>query len=214
MSGDNPSKGLPAIVPSVETVSSEVVQELNVVHGHMSGRDIHDNSIGVQHNIVLPPAPETELARLYRRLAQEADGDRTLTAFIRQLEIYTRQVQDEKVAGLEAKLAAADRDAELDMAMAMKEAVFADLRENLFSPTYQRIAATLMGKIHEAFNANVKPLVDTGASKQHIDHVVSSSVVGPMVAELESCPDFYDAPVQLVRGMLYFLTGNCHIRWH
>jgi hypothetical protein len=123
-------------------------------------------------------------------------------------------VEDEKVAGLGEKLSAADRAAELDMAMAMKEAVFADLRENLFSPTYQRIAATLMGKIHEAFHTHAKPLIDGGATKSQVDHAVSSSVVGPVVAELENCPDFYDAPVQLVRGMLYFLTGNCHIRWH
>ncbi len=31
--------------------------------------------------------------------------------------------------------------------------------------------------------------------------------------KLEDCPQFEDVAVDYVRGMVYFLTGNCHIRW-
>ena len=212
-----PGSGLPALstantLPSIPAQPSDVTQTKNVVMGNMAARDVNDLR-GSVTNLVIQAPPITELGRLYRRLAEEVEGDKVLTGYIRQLEIYTRQVQDEAVAGLEAKLSAAGRNGELDMAMAMKEAVFADIRENLFSPTYQRIAATLMGKIHEAFRTHVSPLIEAQAANSVVDAAVSKYVVEPVVLELDGCADFYDAPVQLVRGMLYFLTGNCHVRW-
>jgi hypothetical protein len=173
----------------------------------MAGRDVHVVTINNS-------TPSTHLNRLYRRLAAEAECDRTLTTYINELEIFTRQVTNEHVVGLQGKFEVAHRLDELDMAMAMKEAVFADLRKNIFSPTYQRIAATLLGKIHEVFQAEVRPLIDLNAPRPQIDKAVHDSVVMPIVAELDGCEDFYDVPIQLVRGMLYFLTGNCHIRWH
>ncbi|MER9247754.1 ABC-three component system protein [Mesorhizobium sp. M0590] len=203
-------KGSGTLIPLDQFNSlSSARQTENNVQGNMAGRDVNEV------HIHLPPEkPKSQLSRLYSRLAAEAEGDKTLTAYISQLEIFTRQVENEKVIGLEGKLVAAGRSDDLHMAMAMKEAVFAGIRENLFSPTYQRIAATLMGKIHEAFHTEIKPLIRGSAPRSDIDQAVNLRVIGPIVAELEECPDFDEAPIPLVRGMLYFLTGNCHVSWH
>jgi hypothetical protein len=180
-------------------------QQGNTAGGHLAGRDI---------NIHSPPAPESVLARLFRRLKDEAAEDKILREYISELEIFTRLVEDEEVVGLDKKLKAASREDQIQMASAMKEMVFAALRVNIFSPTFQQIYATLMGKVFEEFETWVRPAIRAGAGRQEIDELVSVKVVKPIMLEVESCGEYAGIATQTVRGMIYFLTGNCHIRWH
>lgn len=193
-----------------------VTQKSNTAGGHIAGGSIVD---GVQiqnvENYIAPPQQcESALSRLYRKLKVEAEGDQTLTEYISQLQIFTRTVQNESVIGLDGKLAAANRQDELDMAMAMKEMIYGELRKNMFSRTFQTIYATLMGKIHEEFQTWIKPKILQGASREEIDQLVHMQIVKPLVAELEQCPEYDDAATATIRGMIYFLTGNCHLSWH
>jgi hypothetical protein len=205
-------KSLPAIFQKKTppaTASSEVTQSENYVLGDLAGENINKT-----YNINLPTAPaESRLNRLYRRMAEEAH-DPTLTEYIAQLEIFTRVVVDEDVIGVQKKLEAADRDNEVTLGEAMKEMVFSEIRQNKFSRSFQQIYATLMGRVHALFTQWVWPAIQAGASRSEIDTLVFERVVQPVAAELEDCPDCTDAPETTVRGMLYFLTGNCHIRWH
>jgi hypothetical protein len=83
----------------------------------------------------------------------------------------------------------------------------------MFSRTFQTIYATLMGKVYEEFQIWVRPAVVKGASREVIDQLVYNHVIKPVVAELETCPEYNEAAMPTVRGMLYFLTGNCHLVW-
>lgn len=194
------------------STSHAVHQADNVAHGHIAGGDI--NALTVEGDLVLQQQPESPLRRLYKRLSDEAAGDPELTEYIGQLQIFTRTVAGETVVGLDGKLSAAERNDQLDMAKAMKELVYSQLRQNMFSRTFQTIYATLMGKIYEQFQTWVRPAIVAGAGRAEIDKLVHVHVVLPIVAELEACPECTDAPIQTVRGMIYFLTGNCHLQWH
>lgn len=186
-------------------MSDSVRQEGNQAGGNIAGRD----------NIIVeaPARPENALARLFRRLKEEAADDRTLTKYIRELAIFTRHVEKEKIIGLEEKLKDAGRDDQIDMAMAMKEIVFSQLRDNIFSLTFQQIYATLLGKVFEEFETWVKPVITAGKPRQEIDEIVNMRIIHPIMDEIESCGDYGGVTPQTLRGMIYFLTGNCHIRW-
>lgn len=186
-------------------MSESIRQEGNQAGGNIAGRD----------NIIVeaPARPENALARLFRRLKEEVAGDQPLTEYIRELEIFTRHVEKEKIIGLEGKLKAAAREDQLDMAMAMKEMVFSQLRDNFFSPTFQQIYATFLGKVFEEFETWVKPTIMAGKSRQEIDEIVNLKIIHPIMGEIESCGDYGGVTPQTIRGMVYFLTGNCHIRW-
>jgi hypothetical protein len=186
-------------------LSESIRQEGNQAGGNIAGRD----------NIIVEaaPRPENALARLFRRLKEEVADDQRLTEYIRELEIFTRHVDTEEVVGLEGKLKAAGRDDQLDMAMAMKEMVFSQLRDNIFSPTFQQIYATLLGKVFEEFETWVKSAIIAGKSRQEIDEIVNLKIIHPIMGEIESCGDYGGVTPQTIRGMIYFLTGNCHIRW-
>lgn len=198
--------------------SVPVTQTKNDVGGHMGGRDVNVYANAGDVYLTAPADPVRHLSasvfrRLFERLAQEANEDKVLTGYIRQLEIYTRVVENEQVVGLEEKLRMAGRDRQLPLAAGLKENIFATLKANLFSPTYQMIAATLMAKVHERFETYVRPLIEDGADAAAIDKAVSQHITMPFAEELEACPQFEEVAVDYVRGMIYFLTGNCHIRW-
>lgn len=208
------NKNLPAIfsknTPPARAIS-EVHQAENIVLGDLAGESIHKTS----YTTINLPARSTEsrLNRLYRRMAEEAN-DPKLTEYIAQLEIFTRVVEDEDVIGVQQKLEAATRGDEVALGEAMKEMIFAEIRQNKFSRSFQLIYATLMGRVHALFTQFVTPAIQAGASRADIDALVFEKIIQPVAADLEDCPDCTDAPETTVRGMLYFLTGNCHIRWH
>lgn len=190
-----------------------IVQSGNSAGGHIAGGNVSTVSMS-DVTFQAPPRPESSLNRLYRKLRDEAAQDQELTDYIAQLQIFTRSVEDETVVGLDGKLTAADRQDQLDMAKAMKEMVYAELRKNMFSRTFQTIYATLMGKIYEEFQTWVQPAIAKGASREQIDQLVNIHVVKPVVSELETCSEYDGAATSTVRGMIYFLTGNCHLVWN
>ena len=165
-------------------------------------------------NIYAPSQPVSPLSRLFARLKLEAAEDKVLCDYIKELEVFTRTVENEEVVGLDSKLKAAGRDDQIDMATAMKELIFSELKLNVFSPTFQQIYAVLMGKIFEEFETWVKPAILAGQDRQVIDALVNTKVIRPIMAEVEDCGDYNGAAAQTIRGMVYFLTGNCHIKWH
>lgn len=181
----------------------------------MGGRDVtvYANDGPVYVNPQLPSAPPNSFRKLFAKLENEAAENKVLTSYIRQLEVYTRRVENEEVIGLEEKLRMAGRDHQLTIAVALKENVYADIKANIFSPTYQLIVATLMSKVHERFDTQVRPLIKAGVGIAHIDKVVSEQITVPISNELDECPQFDDVALDYVRGMVFFLTGNCHIRW-
>lgn len=185
----------------------------------MSGRDVNvyanSGDVYLTNPDYLRPIESkvSVFRKLFEKLEREAAEDKTLTGYIRQLEVYTREVENEDVVGLGAKMRMAGRDRQVQHAAALKENVYGALKANLFSPTYQLIVATLMSKVHERFHTEIRPLIEEGADNAIIDKAVSTYVTGPFSEELEACPQFEDVAVDYVRGMVFFLTGNCHIRW-
>ena len=203
------------IVPHVTGAGQQILQTGNTANGHIGAGDINDVTVHGDVNITLPTSPiETTLGRLYRKLREEAAGDQDLTDYIADLQIFTRVVEHEDIQGLDGKFSAAAREDQLDMAKAMKELIYSELRQNMFSKTFQTIYATLMEKIFEEFQTWVRPAIKSGATRDEIDLVINQKIVQPIVKDLESCNHFDGVATQKVRGMLYFLTGNCHLVWH
>lgn len=69
----------------------------------------------------------------------------------------------------------------------------------------------LMSDIERRFKRHIQPSIDAGASIAQVNQLVQHSVIDPAVANqlLESI----DVTVTLVESALYYLTGNCHVRW-
>ena len=189
-----------------------VSQSGNTADGPIVGGDYAEGDLNKHYHA--PAVRESALSRLFRRLATEVCDDPGLSRYISALEIYTRNVEDETVIGLQQKFERSDRLDQLEIAMRYKEAMYAELRRNMFSKTFQTIYATLMAKVFEEFETWVRPEILAGQPRAVIDQLVNSRIVKPIVRELDECEDFDGVAIATVRGMVYFLTGNCHLVWH
>jgi hypothetical protein len=65
--------------------------------------------------------------------------------------------------------------------------------------------------IETTFNQYVRPLILNGSSKEDVDAKIHAEIYEPVY---KAIVDFdVSITMQHVAGMLYFLTGKCHLVW-
>ncbi|MNY60300.1 hypothetical protein D3C86_1968330 [compost metagenome] len=78
------------------------------------------------------------------------------------------------------------------------------------SRTAQRIYTIVLDELHTRFSLTVTPLIEEGATRPVIDLSIKQildetrAMLGENVLEIT---------VKDLLALLYFLGGNCHIRW-
>ncbi len=78
------------------------------------------------------------------------------------------------------------------------------------SKTAQRIYTILLDELHTKFMLLVSPLVQAEASRAIVDDKIQE-----IIFSLKSTlgENLLEISVKDMLGLLYFLGGNCHIRW-
>lgn len=175
-------------------------QKGNVVGGHMAGRDV-----------IVSTAPATFMSQLQERFEQERATNADFRAVVEQLEYYKEPI-DQPPIGLEKKLELGGRHSYIPEALRSKE-LFAKLmtRYNL-SEAAQLVFAFCLGRVEQLFTARVVPLINQGTGFDEVDSVLMIQVVQPVLDELEV--NFLSLTPQSIKGMVYYLTANCFLRWH
>jgi hypothetical protein len=84
--------------------------------------------------------------------------------------------------------------------------------ENSLYESSQEIYACVMSMIQSFFRARVLPIIESGGDRAAVEAALHKDVIQPVFAELEDNPLTMNAHQLL--GLVYLLTGNCHIRWH
>ena len=75
----------------------------------------------------------------------------------------------------------------------------------------QKIYAYLLGEVWNRFNLLVVPGIKEGGSKLEVDELIQDKVIGPV---LDLIPEnVFDLYPPHITGMLFFLTGTCHVKW-
>lgn len=178
-------------------------QKGNIVGGNQAGRDV---------NITHGHEPRTTMRTLTRRLREETQEDRLLSEVIDSLKYFLDPSVPEATFDLERKLSVAKREHDLSEATALKELFAKKLARHQLSPVAQEIFAWILGHIQMSFQAHVRPMIASGESPEMIEKAVVEKVIRPAIIELEDNELILN--YQELRGMLYYLTGNCHIEWH
>jgi hypothetical protein len=148
---------------------------------------------------------------LIARYHQEAAANPEVQNIIAALQHYLSQADDQKVLGLEAKLSAAGRQKDILRASRMKEMFAKKLERHFFSESAQHIYAFILSRIYQLFKVEVRPLLLAEVGQSIVDRAVLEKVLQPVFAELED--NVLLVNYDELEGMLYFLTGNCHLAW-
>jgi hypothetical protein len=182
---------------------SKIIVSGNTVDGDLAGGNIY--------NTYQITGPQTALREMALRFREECAEDERLAHFIEQLQHFVSRATLEPTRDLEAKLVAGGRADMVDEALELKEHFVKKLTRLQFSEQAQEIFAHILSKIHAYFSLYVKPQLLEGVSRSEIDGMIYSKLLTPIHDETGSSPLRLD--LRDLQGMLYFLTGNCHIRW-
>lgn len=182
-------------------------QEGNVAND-LAGRDIIKPSYTVN---AAPLQKHNKLKELFRAFEHEKENNIQFKEFIDELEHFTTS-QDEEVIGLEEKLKNGNRETILSFAKAVKEMYTKKLVKYQFYQSAQKINVYLLGLTWQYFMTSVYPLVCNGAPESVVNDAVKNSIIDPLLEALDG--DTLGFQPHDISGMIYFLTGNCHIKWN
>lgn len=150
-----------------------------------------------------------ELLALYAKLksgaAEGSDGK-----FCEKLEHYLSANTEIDIRGLSEKLTAANRQEQIALATRLKQQATMAVMKHQTSRTAQRIYTIVLDELHTRFELKVTPLIQAEADRQDVDWTIQQildetrAMLGENVLEI-SIKDLW--------ALLFFLGGNCHIRW-
>jgi hypothetical protein len=178
--------------------------------GASAGRDIAGRDLITTNNIIQHPMP-SPLQALLQRIDEARDTDPVLNGLIAELQHYTEYANDSTPIGLSEKLSNGSRVDLIPQALREKELFTMVLSEYQHSSVAQRIFAYLLGDVRNKFTRHVVPLIEDGAKLNEVDAAIVEHVIEPCIEILRHNP--LGISSTHLRGMIYFLTGNCYLKW-
>src|SRR5262249_42754126 len=140
----------------------------------------------------------------------EVENDIQTSEKLRELQRYGEAKEDPLIP-LEKKLVDGHREDLLEFAMETKERFTKELARHTHFLSAQKIHAHLLAKIWSVFSTRILPAIRSGQDRLAIERLIQSEIIDPTLADLRDNPFCYSDPD--IQGMIYYLTGNCHITW-
>lgn len=140
-----------------------------------------------------------------------ASGESEFKELLSKIRHFSSSIDDFKQE-LAEKLIDGGFKEDIDWATELKETYAKRLLKNDVSLAQQKIHAFLLVKIQMSFRRHVLSAIRNGNSKDEIRTLIDDEVVSKVGSYLgyDNVLDLYEDDLN---GMLYFLTGNCHIKW-
>ncbi|WP_088742653.1 ABC-three component system protein [Cobetia sp. QF-1] len=130
---------------------------------------------------------------------------------IEELAEYTTNRPGREIIGVEKKLENGERKDLIDNAVYLKNKFERYLAKRQLSLVEQHVHVHVLAMIDTTFNQKIRPLILDDRSKSEVDTAVHEYIIEPVYQSIVG----YNSSVtsSLVAGMLYFLTGKCHLIW-
>lgn len=187
--------------------ANQVTQENNTIGQDLAGRDI-DKSNHIHFNS--SENRSSKIKELFKKFKYEKENNIQFSEIIEELDRFSKP-KSGPVIGLEAKLIAANRESFLEYAIEVKEFYTKKLYKYQFYESAQNINIYLLALVRTYFMNYVYPLIYNGESSETVNIMVGEKIINPLLEELDG--DTLGFSSEDIEGMIYFLTGNCYIKW-
>ncbi|MFT7035108.1 MAG: hypothetical protein ACI8Q1_003110 [Parvicella sp.] len=179
------------------------------VGGDFTGRDkIEDKSLTINTSY----GRSVYLEDLYNKFDKEKNSNPGLQELCEQLDYFNSKIEGEEIEGLEAKLTAGNRQKLIRYATRCKEKFHMKLmKTSQYSQVAQDINVHILTKVERSFVMHIYTLICNDESEEKINTLIDEKIIKPVMSDLGINLFKYDEAD--VMGMIYFLTGNCHIKW-
>lgn len=155
--------------------------------------------------------PQSYMSSLIDQFEKEILTDKNFSKIIEDLEHFTNAAPFGPIEGLKEKLIKGQRGDSFDQCSWEKETFHKKLMRSTCSIASQKIIAFTLGNIYSRFMTIVRPLINENVQQAQVDKIIQEKIIDHCIQLLEKNPlDFNHLDI---RGMIYYLTGNCYIRW-
>jgi hypothetical protein len=177
-----------------------VRQNKNVAGGNIVGRDL-----------ISYPEIKTPLRKMTESYRVEIEQGCEQKEFIDELQDYMKRIPGDEQRNLEEKLVSAERNELIATAKFLKEKFAKKLYKHTFSPVAQNIFVHILSMISCSFQLKIKPLISENKPASVIDKAIYDEIIKAVYFEVGNSE--LGINMDYIRGMLYYLTGNCYINW-
>lgn len=153
----------------------------------------------------------TALEQAVEQIKKNLGGNTDAVAIIEDLADYITDYPSREIIGLEKKLENGGRVELQPRAILLKNRFERRVAKNQMSLAEQHVYVQILSTISSIWYSKITPLIEIEASKTTIDQAIFDELVEPVHRAIVR----YDTLItsELVSGMLYFLTGKCHLVW-
>ena len=184
----------------------------------MTNQNINNNSVHQQTNIGnvenLNLTSKTRWQNRFKELNRQVENNEKYATFIKEFEEYNT-IKDG--IGLEKKLSDGNfSEYQINKALSQKEKYAKRVVMGEMFLAQQRIDVEIFSIISANFDTYVFPLIIKNHPKDEILIVLKEKVVQPILDILNregSEDDYLNYNINDIFGMVYFLTGKCHLNW-
>lgn len=177
----------------------------------VSGSNVGGDVIGRDKIISVTEAQPPSLATAIKSIKASITENLELSDFIEELAEYVTDRVGREVIGVQQKLINGHRQDLVENAVYLKNKFERFLAKKQLSHSEQKIFAHVLASINTAFNHHVRPLILEKKGKAEVDKAVHDHVIEPIYGTIVEADDTITS--EMVCGMLYFLTGKCHLVW-
>lgn len=185
----------------------ETLQRDNDVRGDLVGRDKKTTNVFFNSPVSMV---NSQLDRLYKKFKDEQQAGTVTSGIDEALQHYITSPTDGDVRGLDEKLNAAGRQGQLYEAKQLKERAAKAIMRHETSRTAQRIYTIVLDELHTSFSLTATPLIQEDADRFTVDQAILHSVRETYAALGEN---LLELSIKDVWALVFYLGGNCHIRW-
>lgn len=181
---------------------------VTVSNSEISHVDTSGGAFVVGHYHAPNPSKIEQLILASKALAENSPEYADL---IEDLNSYHKPRPGRPIIGLKKKLTNAKMDTLVEDATYLKGRAFRKIARYQLQSYKLALNNYIYGKINEIFNSEIRPLIKSGASPEQVNQYISTMIIKPLSDEV--CPADPTINDDTIRGMLYILTGNCHLTW-
>ncbi|MFV0226026.1 hypothetical protein OBJ96_13140 [Empedobacter falsenii] len=184
----------------------------NIVESTSIGRDYigrDDNSTNIINSV---NSNSTYLNNLYERFEKEKIENPEFKELCEELD-YFNSIIDGDVIGLEEKLQQGGKEKILFYALDVKDRFHRKLmKTSQYSIIAQDINVYILSKVRSSFMREIYSLIINNASDEKINLMITERIIKPVQADLGI--NLFGYNEDDIMGMIFFLTGNCHLKWN
>jgi hypothetical protein len=170
-----------------------------------AGRDVIGRDSIVNNNLPQP----TQLTLLSACYKAEVDNKITTLNVIDELRHYSSLKSE--IRDLKQKLDEAGFSYLIDEAEELKELVAKLIIKNQHYKSAQKIITYLLADVESTFNSKIKPKLDANVTEADIKTLFRICLEQEVQSQLgENVLEIFN---RQINGMVFFLTGNCHLEW-